>query len=136
MNPVAPQARALRPRQRAAFTLVEIMIVICILGVLLNIAAPAFVHARDEGQSRACIKNLKNLAGAKEEYALSNNISSSSSHTFVWADLSPYMRGGAAGSAPVCPTINSTYNYNALGVAPSCTYTFPVGSPNLVHAIP
>ena len=34
------------PRRQTGFTLIEIMVVVLIIGVLLNIAAPGFIGAR------------------------------------------------------------------------------------------
>ena len=121
----APLRRA-RARHHAGFTLVEIMIVVLIIGVLMNIALPAFVHARDEGQARACSSNLKRISSAKEQYALVNNMGVGTAHTYVWADLNPFIRG----NQPTCPTNisgQSTYNLNALGTPPTCPYGGPVG---------
>ncbi len=59
-------------RATRAFTLIELMIVIAIIGVLAAILIPNFLHARAESASSACEGNLKNIATALEEYAIDN----------------------------------------------------------------
>lgn len=53
------------------------MIVVLIIGVLLNIAAPTFIGARDKGQAKACVKNLSDFMTAKEQYVMENKIPAS-----------------------------------------------------------
>ena len=56
--------------RRSAFTLVEIMIVVAIIGLLAAIAIPNFIKAREASQKNACIANLKQIDGAKNTWAL------------------------------------------------------------------
>ena len=51
--------------RRRAFTLVEIMIVILIIGLLLAIAVPQFITARENAQEKACWQNQQKLEAAK-----------------------------------------------------------------------
>jgi prepilin-type N-terminal cleavage/methylation domain-containing protein len=56
--------------KKSGFTLVEIMIVVAIIGLLAAIAIPSFVNARTKSQTNACINNLRQISGAKDQYAL------------------------------------------------------------------
>src|SRR3954454_126321 len=59
---------------RKGFTLVEIMIVVLIIGILLAIAVPNFIKARESSRTKACVANLKQIDSAKEQYAMDNKL--------------------------------------------------------------
>src|ERR1700722_4093879 len=86
---------------KRGFTLIEIMIVVAIIGLLAAIAIPNFVHARATSQQNACINNLRQIDGAKQEWALENKANATA--TPLSSDIQPYMGRGSNGSLPVCP---------------------------------
>ena len=105
------------------FTLVEIMIVVAIIGLLATIAIPNFVRARLKAQSAACINNLRQIDGAKQEWALENK--ANATVTPQSTDIQQYMGRGTQGSLPVCPLdtsakFDSSYSINSLQTAPTC----------------
>jgi prepilin-type N-terminal cleavage/methylation domain-containing protein len=59
-------------RRPNAFTLIEIMIAITIIGILAAIMMPSFKRARAKSQLSSCCTNCKNLATSLEMYAVDN----------------------------------------------------------------
>jgi prepilin-type N-terminal cleavage/methylation domain-containing protein len=61
-------------RSRQGFTLVEIMIVVAIIGILIAIAVPGFIRAREASRTRAIQADLKRIDDANQEYAIEYNL--------------------------------------------------------------
>ena len=97
------------------FTLVEIMIVVAIIGLLAAIAIPNFVKARTTAQANACINNLRQIDGAKQQWALEKNQPGDA--VPVARDLLPYLKDGVF---PACPA-GGTYSINSVDEVPTCT---------------
>ena len=55
---------------KSAFTLVEIMIVVAIIGLLAALAIPGFVKARKQSQGRRIINDARQLDAAIDQWAL------------------------------------------------------------------
>ena len=53
-----------------AFTLVEIMIVVVIIGLLAVMAIPAFNKVRQEAREKTILNNLRQIASGGEQYLL------------------------------------------------------------------
>ena len=104
-------------KARRAFTLIEIMIVVLIIGILLAIAVPNFVRARESSRAKACVANLKQIDSAKEQYAMDNKLSNGG--TVTMANLTDTANGYLK-SEPTCPSGTGAYTPNAVGTAPAC----------------
>ena len=104
----------LNTARKTGFTLVEIMIVVAIIGLLAAIAIPSFVNARTKSQTNACINNLRQVSGAKDQYALDKG---GTAPTAIGDLVTTYIT-----KTPTCPASGS-YTIGALGTDPSCNVT-------------
>jgi prepilin-type N-terminal cleavage/methylation domain-containing protein len=57
---------------KSAFTLVEIMIVVAIIGLLASLAIPGFVKARKQSQGRRILNDARQMDAAIDQWALEN----------------------------------------------------------------
>lgn len=124
----------IKTNRKSGFTLVEIMIVVAIIGLLAAIAIPNFVKARGTAQKNACINNLRQIDGAKEQWALENRASAGGTVTEAGATgVNSYIKGEAR---PICPA-GGSYTYGAVGADPGCSLdTAAEGGHTLTVAAP
>ncbi len=106
-------------KTRKAFTLVEIMIVVAIIGILIAIAVPGFVQARNTSRARACQENLAKIDGAKEQWALENNKGTADTPVMA-TDLAPAGGAGYLKKVPECPS-GGAYTVGAVSTDPICS---------------
>ena len=142
----------LRRRTRRAFSLIEIIVVITVLGVLAAILVPVIASARASARSTHCVSNLQQLGRAFAVYAQEHNnclpapVDPAGTGTPWYAAIHPYAgrpwTGDMTRLAPVfsCPTWqaldtnvpavdNIGYSMSAqLGSVPSLTRPVPIAS--------
>lgn len=99
---------------KRAFTLVEIMIVVLIIGILLAVAVPNFMTARETSRAKSCSANLHQVESAKEQYAMDNRLADGTAVAGL-ASLTDYIK-----KTPECPS-GGTYTVGAIGTDPSCS---------------
>ena len=99
--------------RKTDFTLVEIMIVVAIIGLLAAIAIPSFVRARTTSQTKACVNNLRQIDGGKDQWAIENN--KVDSDTVTMANVLTYLK-----KSPSCPASGS-YSVSSVSADPECS---------------
>lgn len=105
-----------RLKKNKGFTLVEIMIVVLIIGILLAIAVPNFIKARESSRAKTCVANLRQIESAKEQWAM--EMKKGATDTPGWADLvggNAYMK-----AQPSCPS-GGGYTIGDVATAPICS---------------
>ena len=115
----------LRPHKRA-FTLLEIMIVVAIIGILIAIAVPGWLRQRLLSAQRSCQEQLAKIDGAKEQWALETGQGEDAAPTpaMLYGETL-YVR-----FTPVCPG-GGTYVINTLAERPTCSESAATEFPHL-----
>ena len=117
--------------ESVAFTLVEIMIVLAILGLLVAIAVPYYVKQRATTQANLCVNTLLKLDDAACLFALERGKKTGDAVNYP-QDLTPYIKPNALSQIPSCPA-GGTYSLVTIGAHPVCSLGSSV---NPVHVIP
>lgn len=91
------------------------MIVVMIIGILLAVAVPQWMGARERTRARTCLSNLKEIEGAKARWAMENGQPGTVVPTE--AQIAPEF---LKRSMPVCPS-GGAYTINAVDAECSCS---------------
>src|SRR5581483_1870321 len=100
--------RAMTRRGRAAFTLLELLVVIGIIALLVGILLPVVNRSREAAQRTACMSNLRQLAVGMFNYAANNR-----------------------GWLP--PAINTVYDFGDPNSTPPTMWGAPNGTANYMR---
>jgi len=98
-----------------AFTLIEIMIVVAIIGIMTAIAVPNFIRHREYAQTQACIQNLYQMDSAKHVWGLEKKKSTDD----VPLDSDIFGTDLYIKVKPVCPG-GGTYTLKKIGEKADC----------------
>lgn len=100
-------------RKNLGFTVIEFMIVILVIGILLAIAAPQFVKAREASRFRTCASGLRALESAKSQWAIEQGKDENAMPNP--ADLAPFIKVW-----PECPS-GGNYTIGKVGDGSACS---------------
>jgi hypothetical protein len=90
-----------------------------LIALFAVIVVPNFVRARHTSASNACPNNLRQIDGAKQQWALEYR--KTTNDTPSWDEIRPYLGRGMDGTLPKCPH-GGRYIMGKIGQNPRCTY--------------
>lgn len=101
---------------KRAFTLIEILIVVAIIGLIAAIGIPSFIGARQGAETNMKEINVAAVNAAKEQWAIINNKAAGTSVT--WTNIAPYIGNSVTNQAGL--TVGgSTITLNPVGTSAS-----------------
>jgi competence protein ComGC len=95
---------------------IGIALALFVIPMMLAIAIPNFVKARDTAQAHACISNLRQIQTAKQQWALEKQKQPTDVPTE--SDIEPYSKSTIR--ALKCPA-GGTYKINSVAEEPTCS---------------
>ncbi len=106
-----------RIKDKAGYTLVELMIAVVIIGVLASIALPNYYKTRVGTRKGICMNNLRQIEAVVDRWVFENDIDEGHIVTQEEEnDIYAYLKNGK----PECPA-RGTYTITVIGNYPAVT---------------
>jgi len=102
--------------KKRAFTLVEILVVVAILGLLAAVGIPNLLNSRQNANDKMKEINISSVEGAKEQWAIIENKLPGS--TVTWNNIKDYV-GGSASVQSDLDVAGDSITINAVGTKAS-----------------
>lgn len=100
------------------FTLVELMVVVLVIGILVTIAVPVFIHATKSAEAKSCQANQRTIIGAVEVANSTAGIAMSAPEGQFAPGLSGWydtLVPGWVRTKPDCPSDHANYFITTSG---------------------
>ncbi len=119
----------MKRQNEKAFTLIEIMIVVAVIGLLVAIGTPGFIKARDNSRKNICYNNMRVIADCLQQYTLEFNIPTNADISIYDDNIMPSTKTRDAtlyiSSYLTCPENDATYGerINNMSLNVKCPIT-------------
>jgi type IV pilus assembly protein PilA len=107
--------RLARSHDEDGFTLIELMVVVLIIAILLAIAIPTFLGARNTANARAAQSNLRNALTAEQSYYTNNQSFTNSSTDMATIEPNLGFTSSAVGNQVLPTTFDASGAIGAAG---------------------
>jgi prepilin-type N-terminal cleavage/methylation domain-containing protein len=101
---------------KKAFTLIEILIVVAIIGLLAAIGVPSFIRSQQHAKDNIKKINISSVNAAKEQWAIINNQATGTAVT--WEDIREYV-GGSITNLGALDIDGDSIRINEIGTSAS-----------------
>jgi len=101
-----------------AFTIIELMIVMAIIGIVALVSVPNYVKSRNRSQTNTCINNLRTIDRMTQQWAFENNKLATDTYSLTEASLLSHFRGSVL---PLCAGDGTYTAASTLSGEPTCS---------------